>query len=81
MADRCVGAAVESAERVDLDAMRLHSAALHDTANLARVTDTALLFAPSRDGISHNPLEWTDWEDCAKATRVLVETMAAVATS
>jgi N-carbamoyl-L-amino-acid hydrolase len=47
---------------------------------LAEVTDAALLFAPSRDGISHNPREWTDWEDCADATRVLAGALASLAT-
>jgi N-carbamoyl-L-amino-acid hydrolase len=60
--------------------MRMNSAALHDTANLAGVTDTALLFAPSRDGVSHNPLEWTDWADCATATAVLAGAVAEAAT-
>ena len=43
------------------------------------MTDASLLFAPSRDGISHNPREWTDWDDCAAATEVLAGAMARVA--
>ena len=43
------------------------------------VCGAALLFAPSQDGISHNPLEWTDWEDCANAAQVLAGAMADVA--
>jgi N-carbamoyl-L-amino-acid hydrolase len=35
-----------------------------------------MLFAPSRDGISHSPREWTDWDDCADATRVLAAGLA-----
>jgi N-carbamoyl-L-amino-acid hydrolase len=54
----------------------LHSGAAHDTMHVADVTEAALLFAPSKDGISHNPREWTDWEDCASATRVLAGAMA-----
>jgi N-carbamoyl-L-amino-acid hydrolase len=46
---------------------------------VARVTDASLLFAPSRDGISHNPREWTDWADCAAATEVLAGALARVA--
>jgi N-carbamoyl-L-amino-acid hydrolase len=80
MADRCVDAAMAAADRLGVDARRMNSAALHDTANLAGVTDTALLFAPSRDGVSHNPLEWTDWADCETATAVLAETVAEAAT-
>ncbi|ELZ27527.1 N-carbamoyl-L-amino acid amidohydrolase [Halosimplex carlsbadense 2-9-1] len=79
MAERCVSAVVAAADSTATDMMRMHSAALHDTANLAEQTDTVLLFAPSRDGISHNPLEWTDWVDCATATRVLAGAIADVA--
>ncbi|MFB6192509.1 MAG: M20 family metallo-hydrolase [Haloarculaceae archaeon] len=80
MAERCVTAALDAADRFGIEAKRMQSAALHDTANLAGVTDTAMLFAPSRDGISHNPLEWTDWDDCATAARVMAGAMAALAT-
>jgi N-carbamoyl-L-amino-acid hydrolase len=47
--------------------------------NVARVTDAGMLFAPSRGGVSHSPREWTDWEDCATATRVLAGAMARLA--
>jgi N-carbamoyl-L-amino-acid hydrolase len=47
--------------------------------HVARVTDAGMCFAPSRDGISHNPREWTDWADCAAATRVLAEALAELA--
>lgn len=80
MSDRCVEAAAAAAERAGLGYQRMHSAALHDTANVADVTDTALLFAPSVDGVSHNPREWTSWDDCANATRVLAGALAALAT-
>ncbi|MEF8842986.1 MAG: Zn-dependent hydrolase [Haloarculaceae archaeon] len=80
MNDRCVDAAVAAADRAGLGHERMHSAGLHDTANVANVTDTALLFAPSADGDSHNPREWTDWVDCAAAARVLAGAMADLAT-
>jgi N-carbamoyl-L-amino-acid hydrolase len=80
MADRCVTAAAAAADRAGLGHREMHSAGLHDTANVADVTDTALLFAPSEDGVSHNPREWTDWADCANATRVLAGAMADLAT-
>lgn len=67
-------------ETVDIATMDLASGAAHDTMNVAEVTDAALMFAPSRDGISHNPLEWTDWGDCAEATTVLAEAIHDLAT-
>ncbi|MCL9816934.1 Zn-dependent hydrolase [Natronocalculus amylovorans] len=57
----------------------MHSGAAHDTMYIADVTDAVLLFAPSKNGISHNPREWTDWEDCAEATRVLAGAIARAA--
>lgn len=79
MADRCVAAAEGAAAAQGADATCLHSAAVHDTANLAGATDVGLLFAPSVDGASHSPREWTDWDDCAAATAVLAETVRSLA--
>lgn len=79
MSDRCRRIAHEAGIGADIETMDMHSAAGHDTMNVARETEAALLFAPSKDGISHNPLEWTDWEDCATATRVLAGAMADLA--
>jgi len=36
------------------------SGAFHDAMHLADVCPTAMIFVPSRDGISHNPAEYTD---------------------
>ncbi|MFC6723278.1 M20 family metallo-hydrolase [Halobium palmae] len=79
LADRGIDAIVDAARARDVDSVRLHSAAMHDTANVARVTDGGLLFAPSEDGASHSPKEWTDWEDCAAATGVLAEAARSLA--
>jgi hydantoinase/carbamoylase family amidase len=80
MSERCRTALHDAGTAADLETIDLHSGAGHDTMHVAQVTDTALLFAPSRDGISHNPLEWTDWEDCADATHVLAGALADLAT-
>lgn len=79
MSDRCLSAAETAAS--DVRSIRLYSAAMHDTANIGRVTDAGLLFAPSEGGISHSPQEWTDWEDCALASGVLAETVRSLASS
>ncbi|ELZ69194.1 Zn-dependent hydrolase [Haloferax sp. Atlit-10N] len=80
MSERCRAALHDAGTDADLETLDLHSGAGHDTMHVAAVTDAALLFAPSRDGISHNPREWTDWEDCADATRVLAGALADLAT-
>ncbi|NHX36653.1 MULTISPECIES: Zn-dependent hydrolase [Halolamina] len=79
MSESLRGAAHRAGEEAGIRTMDLHSGAAHDTMHLADVTEAALLFAPSEDGISHNPREWTDWEDCANATRVMAGAMADVA--
>ena len=47
------------------------SGALHDAAILAPLLPTAMLFVASRDGISHNPAEFSRIEDIAAAADVL----------
>ncbi len=81
LADRCCETLDEAGAATDVDTLFMHSGAAHDTMNVARVTDAGMLFAPSRDGISHNPQEWTDWADCAAATAVLAEGIARLAES
>ncbi|OYR43318.1 MULTISPECIES: Zn-dependent hydrolase [unclassified Halorubrum] len=78
MSERLREAAHAAAADAERDALDLHSGAAHDAMRVARVTDASLLFAPSRDGISHNPREWTDWEDCAAATEVLAGALTRV---
>jgi len=79
MSDRLREAAHEAANDAGQEAIDLHSGAAHDAMRVARVTDASLLFAPSRDGVSHNPREWTDWDDCAAATEVLAGALSRVA--
>lgn len=81
LSPNCIAAVETAAEGCDVSAIGLHSAAMHDTANVADVTDAGLVFAPSVGGVSHSPREWTDWSDCATATRVLADAVRMLATS
>jgi allantoate deiminase len=49
------------------------SGALHDAAIVAPFLPTAMLFVASRDGISHNPGEFSRIDDIALAARILAE--------
>ncbi|WP_254544730.1 Zn-dependent hydrolase [Halomarina pelagica] len=71
MSDRCIAALEHAVSTVDASSLSLHSGAGHDTMHITDVTDTGMLFAPSKGGFSHSPREWTDWSSCATATRVL----------
>ena len=60
------------ARELGLDTLRLPSGAGHDAQNVARHgIPTAMIFVRSKDGVSHNPDEWTDWDDCARGVEVL----------
>ncbi|MDB5507105.1 MAG: amaB [Devosia sp.] len=54
----------------------LASGAGHDAAFVARIAPAAMIFVPSRGGISHAPEEWTDTESIARAADVLASTLA-----
>jgi hydantoinase/carbamoylase family amidase len=79
IADRCQHALEVASEKTGIETIHMHSGAAHDTMNVSTVTDGGLLFAPSKAGISHNPREWTEWSDCANATRVLTAALAQLA--
>jgi N-carbamoyl-L-amino-acid hydrolase len=79
MSDRCINAIKRGSENRDIQTINLPSGGGHDSMNIARVTDAGMLFVPSQDGISHNPQEWTDWEDCAQAGNVLLDAITTLA--
>ncbi|SDI60785.1 allantoate deiminase [Natribacillus halophilus] len=49
----------------------MHSGAGHDAQVFAQDIPTAMLFVPSRDGISHNPQEYTEPKDLAEGIKAL----------
>ncbi len=59
---------------------RMPSGAGHDAQMLARVCPTAMIFTPSRDGLSHNPGEYTSPADLQAGADVLLQVMLALAT-
>lgn len=60
---------------------RLPSGALHDASNVAGVMPTAMIFAPSIGGISHNPAEDTARGDLALALRTLARAVGRLSNS
>jgi N-carbamoyl-L-amino-acid hydrolase len=60
-----------SAEEAGLDSIELTSGAGHDAQNVARFAPVGMIFVPSRDGISHSPLEYTSPEQVANGAEIL----------
>lgn len=57
---------------------RMPSGATHDGNAMAMKMPIAMVFVPSRDGISHNRNEYTGWDQVKKGITVLYDTLAAV---
>ncbi len=70
-----IGAA---ASRQQLDVRTLPSGAGHDAQMIAALCPMGMIFVPSIGGISHSPRELTRWEDCARGTATLLETVLAL---
>jgi hydantoinase/carbamoylase family amidase len=53
--------------------MDMKSGAGNDAAWASKVVPSTMIFVPSKDGISHNPAEYTSPEDCALGALVLLQ--------
>ncbi|MHB9837689.1 M20 family metallo-hydrolase [Paraburkholderia terrae] len=74
--DATVLARIDAAcHALDAPALRLTSGAFHDAMYLAQHCPTAMLFVPSRGGISHNPAEATDARHLVLGARALAHTL------
>jgi N-carbamoyl-L-amino-acid hydrolase len=61
----------DAAKSLGLATMDLPSEAGQDSQEIAKIAPMAMIFVPSRDGISHSPKEFTSWQDVANGTEVL----------
>ena len=55
------------------------SGAGHDAMQMAKITPAGMLFIPSRRGISHSPLEWSDPKDICLGTQLLLDAIIRIA--
>lgn len=59
----------------DLRCMKLNSYAGHDAQMISEITPSGMIFVPSHGGVSHNPREFTDWEDILVGGNLMLHTM------
>lgn len=72
--DSALNAATESIlKREGISYQKMTSGAGHDSQVFGTYCPTALLFVPSRGGISHSPAEFTDTEDLQRGVRLLID--------
>jgi ureidoglycolate amidohydrolase len=71
-----VNALVQACETHKLRFERMISRAYHDSLFMSRIAPTAMLFVPSRGGVSHRPDEYSSPEAIAQGVLVLAEALS-----
>lgn len=66
------------ASALDLRSLRMPSGAGHDAQSVALLCPVGMIFVPSRDGISHSPLEFTAADQVTAGANVLLRTLLAL---
>ena len=72
---RIINILSEVSDDLGYSSMLMPSGAGHDAQSIALIAPTAMIFAPSKDGISHSPKEYTDFEMLEKTTNVMLNTI------
>ena len=54
------------------------SGAYHDSLLISEFTPIGMIFVPSKDGVSHNPDEYTSMEEIVCGVNVLTDTLIAL---
>ncbi len=74
--DKEIGKLIEqSCTQVGATYQPIQSRAGHDAMNMSKIAPTGMIFLPSKGGISHNPDEYTDYDDIMVGIDVLTETL------
>jgi N-carbamoyl-L-amino-acid hydrolase len=74
----CIAAVRSGAEALGLAHRDIISGAGHDAVHLSKLTPTAMIFVPCKDGLSHNEAESSTMEHCAAGAQVLLEAALAL---
>ncbi len=72
-------AAREACDALGFEPFELASGAGHDGMHLASLCPIGMIFVRSKDGLSHNPDEYSSREDCAAGAEVLYRTLLGLA--
>jgi acetylornithine deacetylase/succinyl-diaminopimelate desuccinylase-like protein len=65
-------AILEACEHLGLSYTPLASYASHNAQTMSSFTPSGMFFIPSVSGISHNPAEYSEWEDVVNGTNTLL---------
>ena len=62
----------DEAARLGLRAKTMPSGAGHDAQTMQNLCPSALIFIPSRNGVSHSPEEWSDWAHVEQGANLML---------
>jgi allantoate deiminase len=65
----------KNSEKLGFSNMKILSGAGHDAMVMADITDVGMIFVPSKNGRSHSPQEWTEYDQLQKGVEVAYETI------
>lgn len=68
----CISAIQNACEHLKLPYKKMFSGAGHDSVYVSRIAPTAMIFVPSKDGLSHNEAEFTADEELIAGVNVLL---------
>ncbi|WMT51079.1 MAG: M20 family metallo-hydrolase [Ferroplasma sp.] len=71
MSTEVMDAIRSSVKSLGFSYMDMPSGAGHDTIPISKISKAGMIFVPSIKGLSHAPLEWTDFEDVERGLEVL----------
>jgi N-carbamoyl-L-amino-acid hydrolase len=71
--ETCIACVREAAEAAGYSTRDIVSGAGHDAGYVSRVAPASMIFAPCKDGISHNEAEYSSKEQCAAGAQVLLQ--------
>ena len=66
-------------EEWEIPFKRMVSGPFHDSLHTGEFAPAGMIFVPSRNGLSHCPEEWTDYEDLVRGSRILASVLADLA--
>jgi N-carbamoyl-L-amino-acid hydrolase len=66
---------VQAAESLGISYINMQSGAGHDVQEMAALGPIGLVFIPSKDGISHNPKEYSSPSEMSKGANIMLNTV------
>ncbi|RED45816.1 Zn-dependent hydrolase [Aestuariispira insulae] len=69
----------DEADHLSLGSLTMPSGAGHDCQFMANLAPSGMIFVPSINGVSHSPLEDTNWRDIEAGARLLANALARLA--